>query len=192
MKMNKNVVISHGQWVYTITFPMFMLLCIFLSRHWVRQWETPGHTLSWCITNHTVLLRPCTLCCEGFHPSRNVLPIMRVRGQSAATPGGRDLLGTLSHWLCPYIYIQPQDIFFKEHLLTSSWLLISFVPCYLSLGSWGGGAKKKKTAYGLPQCKWWSFSYSYSNTLGVKLRPRFDMHHKSLILSPAIIAKIDK
>ena len=26
-------------------------------------------------------------------------------------------------------------MFFKGHLLTSSWLLISFVPCYLSLGN---------------------------------------------------------
>lgn len=78
------------------------LLCIFSSRRWVGQWDTPGHAqLVRC--SHTVLPCPCTLCCEGFHPSRNALPIMRVRGQSAAAPGGRDLPGTLSHWLCPYI-----------------------------------------------------------------------------------------
>lgn len=59
--------------------------------------ETHQAALGWCSASHTVLPCPCTLCCKGFHPSRNALPIMRVRGQSAAAPGGRDLLGTLSH-----------------------------------------------------------------------------------------------
>lgn len=78
--------------------------CIFLSsRLRAGQWSTHQATLGWCGVSHTVLSCPCTLCCEGFHPSRNALPIMRVRGQSAAAPGGRDLPGTLSHWLCPYI-----------------------------------------------------------------------------------------
>lgn len=63
--------------------------------------ETCQATLSWY--NHTVFPCPCTLSCERFLPSRNALPIMRVRGQSAAAPGGRDLLGSFSHWLCPYI-----------------------------------------------------------------------------------------
>ena len=59
--------------------------------------ETHQAMLGRCSTSHTVLPCPCTLSCQGFHRSRNALPIMRVRGQSAIAPGGRDLPGTLSH-----------------------------------------------------------------------------------------------
>lgn len=51
----------------------------------------------------------------GVHPSRNVLPIMRVRGQSgAAAPGGRDLRGnTQSLTLSLYLNPAPGHVFQK-------------------------------------------------------------------------------
>lgn len=70
----------------------------------------------------------------------------------------------------PIFKSSPGTCFSKGHLLTSSRLLISFVPCYLSLGTWeevggvvvvwglGGGVTDdadvyKRTVCGLPRCR---------------------------------------
>lgn len=98
MYKNENLYLSAGLATVYHYFPKACVLALYFLKPVVGLGsETHQAALGWCSANHTVLPCPCTLCCEGFHPSRNALPIMRVRGQSAAAPGGRDLLGTLSH-----------------------------------------------------------------------------------------------
>lgn len=94
--------------------PMFAL---YFLRLWLGEAvrHTRPHTRLVCRERYSPPLPLYSVLRGGLHPSRNVLPIMRVRGQSgAAAPGGRDLRGnTQSLTLSLYLNPAPGHVFQK-------------------------------------------------------------------------------